>query len=256
MSAGITAATALTAAATIGGAYIASEGAKSAAETQAGAGQQATVAQQQMFQQQQDNLAPWQQTGKLALSDLATFMGIGGPTGIGGTGTAPGVAGFKYDPAKDPMAQFMMQQGASAITNQRSALGGVNSGATLKALSDYGQQTAASSYQQEFNNWNTQLNNLFNRLSGVSGTGANVAGGVAGLGMGAANQIGGNIMGIGNAQAAGQIGQANALQGLIQNPNITNLFGQKSSIPTADINAANMSVDPISALNTSQGWTF
>jgi hypothetical protein len=88
-----------------------------------------------------------------------------------------------------------------------------------------------SSYQTEFNNWNTNLNNIYNRLAGVSSQGQNAAAGqaniaqnIAGLGassasqqgantIGAGNSIASNTIGIGNTQAAAGIAGTNALTG-------------------------------------------
>ncbi len=129
-----------------------------------------------------------------------------------GLGTKP----FTYDESQDPMAQFMLKTGSDAITNQRSALGGVNSGTTLKALSDYGQNTALSSYQNEFNNYNTYLNSIFDRLSGISKTGESAATGIGTLGANVASQVGNNTMAAGASQAAGTMGSANAMSNGLQ----------------------------------------
>lgn len=208
----------IAAAGAVGSSVIGANAAQSAADTQAGAAQNATQAQLGMFNQVQQNLQPYMGAGSNALNALSNFLGLGTGTGYDGLAraTAPGVAGFKYDPTQDPEAQFMLQQGSSAITNQASALGGVNSGATLKALSDYGQNTALSSYQSEFNNWNTTMNNVFSRLLNVANLGQTAAAGVGNAGVATGQSIGNNIIGAGNAQAAGTIGSANALSGGIQ----------------------------------------
>jgi hypothetical protein len=101
-----------------------------------------------------------------------------------------------------PGYQWDVSQGQNAILNNASAMGGVNSGATLKALSDYTSNQANNTYQQ-------YLGNLFN----MSGTGANAALGVAGIGTNVGANIGSNMIGAGNALAAGQIGSANAISG-------------------------------------------
>lgn len=101
-----------------------------------------------------------------------------------------------------PGYQWNVSQGQDAILNRASALGGVNSGATLKALSDYTSNQADNTYNQYMQN-----------LYGLSNTGANTALSQAGIGAGVGQSIGNNIMGIGNVQAAGQVGQANALTG-------------------------------------------
>lgn len=206
----------IAAAGSIGSAAIGASASNSAANQQASSADAATQAQLQMFNTVQQNLAPYMGTGNNALMALNNFMGLGTGTGYYGNATAPGVAGFHYDPANDPEYQFMLSQGSSAIANQASALGGVNSGATLKALSDYGQQTALSSYQTEFSNWNTQMNNVFSRLMNAINVGQSSAAGVGTAAMGTGQEIGNNLIGAGNARAAGTMGSANSLAGGIQ----------------------------------------
>jgi hypothetical protein len=210
----------------IGSSVIGSNASQSAANTQANAANSATAAELQMYNQNEANLQPYMGAGNNALTALQSFLGLNNGTGVNGTGTAPGVANFQWNPANDPLYNFQLQTGENAILNNASSLGGVNSGATLEALTNYGQQTAQSAYQTEFNNWNTQLNNVFSRLSGISGQGANAAAGVAGIGTNVAGEIGSNTIGAGNAQAAGTIGSANAfssgLQSIFSNSGLIN----------------------------------
>src|SRR5690348_8071013 len=143
--------------ATIGSAVISSDASQSAADTQAGAANNATAAQLQMFNTVQQNMQPYISSGNNALNSLASFLN--------GPGQSQPFS-FNYNPANDPEYNFLLRQGSNAITSQASALGGVNSGSTLKALSDYGQQTALQSYQNEFanslNSYNANQTNLAN----------------------------------------------------------------------------------------------
>lgn len=216
------------AAGAVAGSLIGSNASQNAANTQAQSAQAATAAELQMFNTQQANLAPWMQGGQVALGALNNWMGLPSTPGGKVNPNAPGQQQFTYNPANDPAYNFMLNQGLGAITNQQSALGGVNSGNTMRALSDYAEGAALNSYQTEFNNWNTTLNNQFSRLNAMSGTGANAAGGIANLGMNAATQAGNNTIGAGNAIAAGQIGSANAfssgIQSLFNNPSWMSAF--------------------------------
>lgn len=177
----------------------------------------------------------------------------GAASSIEGLGLKP----FAYDESQDPMAQTMLKFGSQAIANQRSALGGVNSGTTLQALSDYGQQTAASSYQQEYNNYYNRLNQIYSMLSGVSQSGQNAAAGVGNAGISTGNALASNALGAGNAQAAGIMGGANSLSGALSgvsngllNQAFLGSFGSTGSTPQSIINAANMSSDPINYLSS------
>lgn len=58
--------------------------------------------------------------------------------------------------------KFERDQGAAAIQNSQSASGLGNSGATLKALTTYGQGVASKYYQQAFENANNQFNTNHN----------------------------------------------------------------------------------------------
>lgn len=204
---------------------ISGDAAQSAADTQAGAANNATEAQLQMFNTAQKNLQPFMSSGTNALNNLS---------GILGKGQYPGFS-FQYNPANDPQYNFLLQQGSNAITSQASALGGLNSGATLKALSDYGQNTALQSYQTEFanslNSYNTNrdtFNQFLDRLYNVSSLGENAAAGAGNAAIQTGQSIGSNMIGAGNARAAGTVGSANALSGgissLLTNPAFLNAF--------------------------------
>jgi len=247
----------------IGSAAIGASASSSAANAQQQAAQSANATELQMFNQTQQNLQPYMTAGTNSLSALQGFLGIGGQTF--GNQTGAGTSQFTYNPANDPEYNFLLNQGLGAITNQASALGGVNSGATLKALSDYGQQSALQSYQNEFNNWNTTLNNIYSRLTGVTQLGQTSAAGVGNAALTTGQAMAGNTIGAGNAAAAGTIGQANAISGGLQSifnsPSFTNLLTQSGNGASGLIGGsnalafANQSSDPIAALNASQGWT-
>lgn len=223
----------LGAGASLAGGLISSNATTRAANTAASAQDRATQLQYDMFNRNKADVQPWVNTGKLSLDQLSTFMGL-----PGGNSTDPnfgsltrqfGMSDFQADPGY----QFRLQQGADMIKNQASALGGVNSGATLKSLSDYAQGQASSEYQNAYNRWNTTLNNIFSRLSGVAGTGANAAMGIAGIGTTVAGQAGANTANAGQLLGAGQLGSANALSAAITNaaPNIQSLFQNINGSP-------------------------
>jgi hypothetical protein len=203
--------------------------ATSAADTQAQSAQNATNAQLSMFNQGQQNVAPWLQAGQGSLAQLQRALGLntgpamggglGRPVPIGRPGSMNQIAGPQAGVAggmpmsaggsnlsgilsQTPGYQWDVSQGQQAIMDQASSMGGVNSGATLKALSDYTSNQAQNTYQ-------SYLQNLF----GISNTGANAALGQAGIGAQVGGQIGSNMIGAGNALAAGQIGSANAISG-------------------------------------------
>lgn len=94
---------------------------------------------------------------------------------------------------------FQRQQGTAAITGSAAARGSLNSGATGKALEEFGQNIAGG----YFNNYLNQLGNQSNR--GLTGAGQTGAAGTAG-GVAAGGQIQGGISSAGG-QLAGGVGQ-------------------------------------------------
>ena len=186
-------AAAVGAAGAIGGALISSSGAKSAANTQAQAADEAASLQNQQYQQTQANLAPFMSLGTNAIPFLQNALGIG-PGGSGQINPTQFIASPGY--------QFQMQQGLQGVNAAAAARGGVNSGNTMKALTSFGQGLAGQNFQQ-------YLNNLYQTIGG----GQNAAASLGGFGASAAQAAGNFGVGAGNAQAAGTVGSANALSG-------------------------------------------
>jgi len=201
------------AAVTVGGAYMGSQASKSAANTQANAAAQASDAQRAMFERQVELQEPFRQAGLKGQNRLLELLGLGEDK------TAPGYG--KYATAEfgmdkftaDPGYAFRMSEGMKALERSAAARGGLLSGATLKGTQRFGQDLASQEYQNAFNRYQAERAgtlNPYQALSGSAQTSANTLTNAAGnLG----TQLGSNIIGAGNAQAAGQIGQANAIVG-------------------------------------------
>lgn len=198
--------------ASLAGSFIQADASRSAANKQADAAKSAQQLQLDMFNRNKADLQPWMQSGQQGNNALMQFLGLGGAQGF--DPSAPGVRPFgQQDFQTDPGYQFRLQQGLDSVLNSRSAMGGVNSGNTMKALEQYGQGFASNEYQNAFNRYGQNQANIYNRLSGISNSGLNAAGGVAGLGANAAARAGEFGTQAGNAQAAGTIGQSNAFMG-------------------------------------------
>lgn len=150
--------------------------------------------------------------------------GAGGAPGAAsdGSGIAPGYFSHQFNAADlnsnlAPNYAFQLQQGLGAAKNAANLQTGLLSGNTLKGINDYAQNFAGNAYQQAFNNYTSQQTNIFNRLSNIAGLGqtANQATGQAGVQ--AAGNAGQALIAGGAAQAAGTVGQANALSGGLNN---------------------------------------
>jgi len=130
-----------------------------------------------------------------------------------------------------PGYEFRTNEGMKATANTANARNGSYSGATLKALTRFGQDNASSEYNNWFNQSNVDRNFVagqgqdafnrfksnndtqFNRLSAVAGTGQTATNNVNAAGAQYAQSAGSNLMGIGNVQAAGTVAGANAISG-------------------------------------------
>lgn len=122
----------------------------------------------------------------------------------------------------DPSYQFRVQQGLRALQASRAATGMLQTGQGLKDITDYGQQAASQEYQAAFNRFQTEQQRDYERLAALAGIGPQVAAGAAG----GLQQLGSNLSGTltggqtaagqlltsgAAAQAAGQVGAANAI---------------------------------------------
>jgi hypothetical protein len=204
------------------GAGIEAGAASSAANTQASALQNAQNLQYQMFEQTQQNEAPYIQAGAGAESNLNYLLGIGtnpgtAPPGVsGGFGSLNAPFNAQTFQSMSPAYQFQLQQGRQGVLNQDASQQGAESGAAMKDLISFNQGFANTSFNNAFNQYQTQQQNTFNRLAGIAGLGQQ-AGSPSGTGATSFAQTIGNTAGqIGTAQAAGQIGVANAVSGGIQ----------------------------------------
>lgn len=205
------------------GAGIQASAASSAANTQASALQNAQNLQYQMFEQTQQNEAPYIQAGAGAESNLNYLLGIGtnpgtAPPGVNGAGFGSLNAPFNAQTfqSMSPAYQFQLQQGRQGTLNQDTSSQGAESGASMKDLIAFNQGFANTSFNNAFNQYQTQQQNTFARLAGIAGLGQS-AGSPTGTGAPAFAQTIGNTAGqIGTAQAAGQVGVANAISGGLQ----------------------------------------
>lgn len=138
--------------------------------------------------------------------------------------SAPGTASNDFnrdftlaDFQKDPGYDFRLNQGLGSVQGSAAARGSLMSGATLKALNDYGSDYASSEYGKAYDRFNNDRTQRFNRLATIAGIGQTATNNVGTLGANNAGMVGSNMIGAGNAAAAGQVGQANAITGGISN---------------------------------------
>ncbi len=109
----------------------------------------------------------------------------------------------------EPGYQFGLDQGSRAIQRNATAAGSNFSGATLKALQRYSQDYAGTKFGEAFNRDAAYKDSLFNRLSGVSGTGQTATNTVNQAGANYANNVGNTMIGLANAQGASAVNRGN-----------------------------------------------
>lgn len=153
-----------------------------------------------MYQQNRTDLEPWRKAGIGALGNLTNL-------------TTPGK---QFDAMMlDPGYQFRLGEGNKAIDAAARARGLFDSGRTMKALTDYGQNFATG-----------EFSNVFNRNASLAGLGQTATNTGVNAGQNAANNVAGIMQGAGNARASGYMGGANALAGGIGSG--LNLYNQLS----------------------------
>ena len=203
-----------------------------AAGAQSRAARDAAQLQQQGYDRQEVLQEPFRQAGMSAQNRYMTLLGLTPPEG------ADAVPGLNVDTSSpdfgkyardfgmsdfqaDPGYGFRMSEGMKALERSAAARGGLLSGATLKGITRFGQDTASSEYINAFNRYQTNRSNQLNPLQSLLGSGQTStnllsnAAGQAGQGMAGAAMAGGQ------ARASGYANMATALnQGLSTGANL------------------------------------
>ena len=122
-------------------------------------------------------------------------------------------ADLNADPVYQSGLQFGLNEGTKGINRQAAAGGSLLSGATLKALTRFGNDYGSTKANESSNRFGVNQDRQYNRLAGLAGTGQTASSQVGAAGANMANNISANQIGVGNAQAAGGIAGANAISG-------------------------------------------
>lgn len=185
--------------------------AKNAANLQYKSTQEASQVQKDMYDQTRQDLNPYNQAGYDSLAQLMGGMGEDGKFMQTYSG---------QDIYDDPSYQFRLNEGLNAVQSSAAGQGGLLSGATLKALNNYAQDSASQEYQNAYNRFNSDQTNQYNRLANLVGVGQNAAAQVGNAGLQTAQAVANNTMQGANAQAAGVIQagnrQANTFNSMLQ----------------------------------------
>ena len=196
---------AISAGANLLGSAMSANAATDAANTQAAAG---TAAQNQLLgigKQVSGTYAPYQGVGQQGVNNLNQMANSGYLTQQFGPQQLQGNLAPNY--------QFGLSQGQQANTQASNAAGGGSN--VNRSNQMFTQNYAQNAYQNAFNNYQTQKTNMYNQNEGLAGIGANAAQNAGNAQLGIGTNISNITQGIGNAQAAGQIGTANAYSGAV-----------------------------------------
>ena len=206
------------AAASVIGTALTNKAISNAAGTQAAAGQNAQNLIQGLYTQQGQIQAPYQQLGNQAVNTLGS-LGSGtyntlNPDGtVASTGTGSGYLTNQFN-NQDLNAQlapnyaFQLQQGLGQARNAANVGGGLLSGNTLQGLNTYAQNYAQGAYQNAFNNYQTQRQNIYSNLSNQAGIGQTANQQLSSLGGQLANTYGNVTTGLAATQAGATTAQA------------------------------------------------
>ena len=214
-------------AANIGSSLIGANAAQNAANIQAAAAQGQQQLQGQIFNTQNQQLAPARATGYGALNNIGQlnsgqytqFDANGNPIG---TGVGSGYLTNQFNNTDlnanlAPNYAFQLGQGQQALANQQNATGGLVGGNTLKAMQDYTQNFAGNAYQNAFANYQGQRTNIYNTLASIAGLGQTAQGQSNTLATNYGTNTANLATGAAAAQAAGTVGAANAYGSGLQN---------------------------------------
>lgn len=216
------------------GGILGSNASSKAADQQAAAAANAQNISEREFNTITGQESPFMQSGYGAQGQLNYLLGIGTPgtqgvQSVGGSsqGVAPtassspgGGYGSLLQPFNlsdwqqmSPAYNFQKQQGMQGVLNGDAAGQGSLSGSAQKDLINYNQGLANTSFNNAFNQYQTQQGNIFSRLSGIAQLGQASAANTGQQGTALAGQAAQSATNIGTAQAGGTIGSANAITG-------------------------------------------
>ncbi len=116
------------------------------------------------------------------------------------------------DPVYQSGLQFGADQGSQGINRMAAAQGSMLSGATLKALTRFGNDYGSTKANDSYNRYNNDQTTRYNRLAGIAGSGQTASSQIGSAGQNMANNISASQIGAGNARASGYIAQSNSLQ--------------------------------------------
>jgi len=203
--------------------------AEGAARSQREGVSEASAATERMFEKGLETQRPWLEAGQRGLSQLEAGIGSGAFDAGPGGYEAP-----QFDFEADPGYQFRLSEGVRAREAGAASKGGLFSGATGRALEEYGQGLASQEYDRAYGRFANERGfgrgvyesdrgfdrasgmDRYNRLASLSGVGQATATNVAGQQM----MQGGNLANL--ALTRGNIGAERSMAGYEGGMNLVN----------------------------------
>jgi len=198
---------ALSAGAGLVGAKMSADAARSAARTQAQAANRAMAQEREMYDIARGDLAPYRELGYTALGDIENRI----PFFTSQFGDE------QLQQYLDPSMDFRRRLGEQTTARMLNVGGGAISGNTLRGLEEFGQNLASTEYGNAFNRFQNERTNIYNTLANIAGMGQQSVNTGVQAGQNFAGQQTGLLTSQAAAQAAGQVGAANAYSGALGN---------------------------------------
>ena len=144
-----------------------------------------------MFLRRKEMMQPYLDAGREALGQQSAFLGLDGPE----------AQQAQIDMVqRSPMFQSMLSQGEDSLLQNAAATGGIRGGNTQAALAQFSPQLL-----------NQQLNQRYDRLSGMTTMGQRTAAGVGADNAATSARVSQNFQNMGNIDAARSMGMANGV---------------------------------------------
>lgn len=179
----------------LAGGLIQSDAAGRASSAQSEAAAAGIAEERRQFDIIRELLKPYVDIGQPALQRQSALAGIDGYAAQ---------QGVISDIESSPLFQSLVKQGENAILQQASATGGLRGGNVQAVLSQFRPQMLQS-----------QIDQTYSRLGGLTSLGQQSAAGVGASGQAMGNNIANLLAQQGAAQAGGIIGQGKAMSGIL-----------------------------------------
>ena len=190
----------ITGVAAVGGAVVMSNASDKASKAATNAANQNNALEKEIYGENKANLTPWMTRGNTAGGEYSALLGLGGDPQAAQNGLKTYLDSSGY--------KFRLDSGRDAITSSKATAGLLNSGSTLKALDQYGQNIGTGYFDDYLGHLSDLPGQGLGAGSALAGVGQNYAGAVSANNNAAADATG-------NAALAGAANFNNMLGSIV-----------------------------------------